>query len=102
LFHFPLKKNMNEQEQWARLIANAWSNPSILANLRQDPKTEIERLQAEKPPELGDISDLGSGAGGFFAIPDLPEGLGSLTLKELEQFLSENPGIFGIMQLCCI
>jgi len=93
---------MNEQEQWARLIAYAWSNPSILANLRQDPKTEIERLQAEKPPELGDISDLGSGAGGYFGIPDKPVGLEKLDKDTLENFLSDNAGIFGIMQFCCI
>lgn len=99
-----MAKGSNEQEQWARLIAHAWTNPKILAKLRQDPKTEIERLKqipATDPDYPGDISDLGSGPNGYFAMPELPEGL-NLDKDELTTFLSENPGIFGIMQWCCV
>lgn len=94
----------NEQEQWARLIAHAWKNSEILAKLRQDPKAEIDRLKGlpESDPDYpGDISDLGNGTSGYFAIPDLPEGL-KLEKEELTTFLAENPGIFGIMRWCCI
>jgi len=93
-----------EQDQWARLIAHAWKNPETLAKLRQDPKAEIERLKqlpTDDPDYPGDISDLGSGPNGYFAMPDLPEGL-DLDKEKLTTFLSENPGIFGIMQWCCV
>jgi hypothetical protein len=98
-----MAKSSNEQEQWARLIAHAWKNPKILAKLRQDPKTEIERLKqlpAKDPDYPGDISDLGTS--GYFNLPGLPEGLEKLDKKDVEKFLGENPGIFGIMQFCCV
>ncbi|WP_373547749.1 hypothetical protein [Chamaesiphon sp.] len=93
----------NEQDQWARLIAHAWKNPVTLAKLRQDPKAEIERLKqlpTTDPDYPGDISDLGSN--GYFTLPGLPEGLEQLNKQDIEKFLAENPGIFGIMQFCCV
>jgi hypothetical protein len=91
------------QEQWANLIAYAWtrSDTKILDALRADPKKEIDRLKEEKPEGLGDISDLGS-EGDYWGIPNRPENLKGLDQTKLEQFLSENPDIFGIMQFCCI
>ena len=92
-----------QQDQWARLIAFAWTNQGVLDNLREDPKKEILRLQAlpsTDPDFPGDISNLGES--GFFTLPPLPEGLENLNKAELEEFLSQNSGIFGIMQFCCV
>ena len=91
------KYTPEEQEQWARLIAYAWKRPEILAKLREDPKTEIERLKLE----LRDISLIGS-SGDYSGIPPIPPGLEDLDEEALENFLKENKGIFGIMQFCCV
>ena len=97
---------IRDQDQWARLIAAAWRNETIMNNLREDPKAEIERLKElpETDPDYpGDISDIGSiDAGGYFALPEQPEGLEDLDKEKLVEFLAENPGIFGIMRWCCI
>ena len=95
-----------EQKHWATLIAFAWKNPAVYDNLRKDPKAEITRLQKLQPGDpdyLGDkaISELGK-SGFYFNLPPLPIGLQDLDKAELEEFLSQNSGIFGIMQFCCV
>lgn len=96
-------QSSNEQKQWARLIAHAWKNPDTLEKLRKDPKAEIERLKAlpESDPDYpGDIGTLGDS--GYFTLPDPPVVLEDLEKQDIEKFLAQNPGIFGIMQYCCI
>lgn len=96
-----------EQAQWSRLISHAWKDKEMFKRLRDDPKKEIERLKGLKETDKGYIGDLSliggtKGTSGYNGLPEIPDELEKLSQKELEDFLFEYKGIFGIMQLCCM
>ena len=70
-----------------------------MEKLRQNPRTTLNDAAIREQLEL---EKLGTDVSGYLPLRDKPDGLAQLKEEELEEFLKENGGIFGIMTWCCI
>lgn len=90
------------QEEWRRVVAHAWKNPSFLEKLRKDPKGTLEdaKIREELDLEMLECN--------YLPIPEISDAEGlppDADESAIIEYLSDEQNgtrLFGDMRMSCI